>query len=215
METAAKGSSVPRQELGDYDIDAALSVAAGRLSAAARWEPERKADKSEWCTWQVLAHLVAVTEGYTEYASGRRTPIADVSNLPAESLRMIDGVGKAEPAALASRAQSAVDAFNQAARALQDGELFFWHGIEIPVQAAKGILLCEFLVHGLDVARAHGETWPISADDAVAVIEGVMAVAPAFVTAAANGLNATIRLKLRGGPRWLLRFDDGRLAVER
>lgn len=214
MEKAAKGSSAARPDRGAYDVDAALSAAAGRLSAAARWDPERMADRSEWCTWQVLAHLVAVTEGYTEYANGRRTPIADVSNLPTESLRMIDGVGKAEPAVLASRAQSAVDSFTKAAGVLQDGDLFFWHGMEIPVRAAKGILLGELLVHGLDLARAHGKTWPISAGDAIAVIEGVMAVAPAFVTSAADGLSATIRLKLRKGPRWLLRFDDGRLSVE-
>lgn len=195
-------------------MDAALSAAAERLSAAGRWKSERHANKSDWCTWQVLAHLAAVAEGYTEYARGRRTPIADVSNLPTESLRMIEGVGKAEPAALASRVQMAVHAFNKAAGGLQDGDLFFWHGMEIPVRAAKGILLGELLVHGLDMARAHGEAWPISAADAIAVIEGVMAVAPAFVTPAANGLTATIRLKLRNGPRWLLRFDDGGLRVE-
>jgi hypothetical protein len=214
METTAMGSSVPRPDSGAYDINAALRAASGRLSSAARWQPGRQADRSEWKSWQVLAHLVAVTEGYTEYANGRRTPIADVSNLPTESLRMIEEVGEAEPAVLASRVQSAVDAFDKAAGALQDKELFFWHGIEIPVQAAKGILLGELLVHGLDVARAHREAWPISPADAVAVIEGVMAVAPAFVTPAAERLTATIRLKLRRGPRWVLRFDDGRLTVE-
>lgn len=214
METAAKGSSGPGSGRGAYDIDAALSAAAERLSAAARWNSGRPADKSDWCTWQVLAHLVAVTEGYTEYASGRRTPIADVSNLPTESLRMIEGVGKAEPAALATRVQMAVQGFIKAAGGLQDEDVFFWHGLEIPARAAKGILLGELLVHGVDLARAHGEAWPISAADAVAVIEGVMAVAPAFVTPAAAGLTAIIRLKLRKGPGWLLRFDNGQLRVE-
>jgi uncharacterized protein (TIGR03083 family) len=214
METAATGSSVPRSDSGAYDIDSALRAAANRLAAAARWDPRRKADKSEWSTWQVLAHLAAATEGYTEYANGRRTPIADVSNLPTESLRMIEEVGEAEPGALVSRVQTAVDAFIEAAGGLQDGELFFWHGMEVPVQAAKGILLGELLVHGLDLARSHGEAWPISAAEAVAVIEGVMAVAPAFVSPAAKGLTATIRLKLRKGARWILRFDNGRLSVE-
>lgn len=213
MDTAARDSSVPRPDSGAYDINSALRAAAVRLSAAAHWDPKRHADRSEWSTWQVLAHLAAVTEGYTEYANGRRTPIADVSNLPTESLRMIEEVGEAEPVALASRVQSDVDAFINAARALQDGELFYWHGMEIPVPAAKGLLLGELLVHGLDLARSHGEAWPISAADAVAVIEGVMAVAPAFVTPAADRLTATIRLKVRKGPRWLLRFDTGRLSV--
>lgn len=214
METAGTDSSVASPDAGAYDIDAALRAAAARLSSAARWEPQRQADRSEWKCWQVLAHLVAVTEGYTEYAKGRRTPIADVTNLPTESLRMIGEVGEAEPAALASRVQRAVDAFDEAASALQDGELFYWHGMEIPVQAAKGILLGELLVHGLDVARAHGEAWPISPADAIGVIEGVMAVAPAFVTPAAEHLTANIRLKLRRGPRWILRFDSGALTVE-
>jgi hypothetical protein len=37
------------------------------------------------------------------------------------------------------------------------------------------------LIHGLDIARAVGHRWPISRDEALLVIAGVMAIVPEYV----------------------------------
>ena len=75
--------------------------------------------------------------------------------------------------------------------------------------------LGEHLLHGRDIARAVGRPWPLDPRDARLVLDGAFAWAPLFVDAErARGLTAAFELRVRGGPRGVFRFGDGRLRVE-
>lgn len=82
-------------------------------------------------------------------------------------------------------------------------------------------LLNEMIVHGYDMARADGKSWPIPRSHAALVIDGflvpiVSALGPRTMVdqSAARGLAATYELHVRGGGRYLFVFDDGTVAIE-
>lgn len=82
-------------------------------------------------------------------------------------------------------------------------------------------LLNEMIVHGYDMARADGKSWPIPRFHAALVIDGflvpiVSALGPRTMVdqSVARGLAATYELHVRGGGRYLFVFDDGTVVVE-
>lgn len=82
-------------------------------------------------------------------------------------------------------------------------------------------LLNEMVVHGYDIARADGRSWPIPRAHAALVLEGFLvpiasALGPRTMVdqGAARDFRATYELHVRGGSRYLFTFDDGALTIE-
>lgn len=91
---------------------------------------------------------------------------------------------------------------------------------------ARSVLTChllsENLVHGWDIATAAGRTWPIERSQAATVLSGflvevIRSLDPRALVdqRAAAGLRATYDVRLRGGDRFGLVFDDGALRIDR
>lgn len=81
-------------------------------------------------------------------------------------------------------------------------------------------LLNEVLVHGYDVARASHRPWPIQPAAAAMVLEGFLfQVLPLVDPGAlvhperAAGVQAAFEIRIRGGGRVWMVFDNGRLSV--
>jgi uncharacterized protein (TIGR03083 family) len=90
----------------------------------------------------------------------------------------------------------------------------FFGGVTIELAAQSAILLGEFVVHGLDIARSIGRPWPIKAAHARLIVAAVTALLPRYVDRArAAGLTATYHVRLRGGPSFQVRFDRGTPTV--
>ena len=90
----------------------------------------------------------------------------------------------------------------------------FFGGVTIELAAQSALLLDEFVVHGLDVARSIGRRWPIDPAHARLIIAAVTALLPRDVDrAAAAGLTATYQVHLRGGPSFQVRFDRDTATV--
>ena len=78
------------------------------------------------------------------------------------------------------------------------------------------VLIGELLVHGHDMAQATGQPWTIRSVHARYAVAGLASVLPMAVDAAATrGVDLGYELRVRGGPRLVLRFRDGMLRVER
>jgi uncharacterized protein (TIGR03083 family) len=90
----------------------------------------------------------------------------------------------------------------------------FFGGVTIELAAQSAILLGEFVIHGLDVARSIGRPWPIETAHARLIIAAVTALLPRYVNQANAGeFTATYQIRLRGGPSFLVRFDRGMATV--
>jgi hypothetical protein len=90
-----------------------------------------------------------------------------------------------------------------------------WTGYDMDLTAITSAMLGELLVHGLDAARGLGRRWPIAGDDARLVHAGVAELVPHYVDpAATKGVRVGIEVRIRGGPRYVVRIGDGSAQIE-
>jgi uncharacterized protein (TIGR03083 family) len=178
-----------------------------------------------WSVTETAAHLVAEIEHDTEFVTGERdaqigldqsaagsTPAELSAASNRQQLEVSEGLDLAR---LADRLVPAAEAFAAASLRRSSDELVLTAnglGMTMPVMTAT--LLGEVLVHGFDIARAAGVAWPMDRQDALQVIDGVMAMVPDYVDRErAAGLRVAYELRFRGGPRYRLTIDDGTAEV--
>ena len=87
---------------------------------------------------------------------------------------------------------------------------------QVRSDAALGILIGEFLIHGHDVATAVGASWQIDPKVAPLVARGRHQVLPRWlVESSCGGHSATYDIRLRGcDERYVYEFTDGRLVID-
>jgi hypothetical protein len=70
-------------------------------------------------------------------------------------------------------------------------------------------------MHGYDIAKATGRPWPVAADDARLALRAALRLTSAYIDAdKARGHTGGYDLRIRGGPRVVIRFTDGRASLE-
>jgi uncharacterized protein (TIGR03083 family) len=198
----------------------ALRANAARTAAVIRAakDPGKRVPGLAWTVGETAAHLVAEFTDYTAYAQGRKDPgegdqagdpsrrnaVANAAQLRADPER--------DPARLADRLGPAVDGF--LAVAPRGDRVLVSNGLEMTWATMSSALLGELLVHGWDIARASGRPWSIDRADALQVIAGVMTMVPDYLDRRrAAGVRMTFELRLRGGPRYLIKVADGEAVV--
>lgn len=177
-----------------------------------------------WTVQDLVAHLVVQADSFTAFASGQRDPEADfpagADGLPVPERVALVNARLIREAAVES-SDAAAQSLRRAAAALAQtfGEapptaLFrSWEGTT-DIRTGAATYLAELLVHGRDVAGALDRPWPIRDDEARAAIHAVLRLLPDYLDpAAAAGVDALIRLRVRGGPDIVLRVRDGEAAV--
>jgi uncharacterized protein (TIGR03083 family) len=175
---------------------------------------DRRIPHLTWSVSQCLAHQ-AISDwmyAYQLVGPGLQMRIEDTSTFSDWSVSEAAGL---DPAELGSLLERSTTYLIDTALARPDEAVFtWWSGSEAAVDVAIGLLLGERLVHGWDIAQAYGEPWPIAADDAAIAMAASFAVMPLIVDPmAAQGLTATIEMRMRGAGRYALRFDDGTLST--
>ena len=177
-------------------------------------DPSIRARGSDWTASEVAAHLVVVGRSYDQYLSGDATPVLHVSSLNADNLRRVAATSERDVGVLMTELRSATDRFLEDTDGMSADAEMPWHGVTVAVGSVYGIWLGELLIHGWDVARAARRRWPISREDATMIAEGSAMVSPHFVDRErASGLRATFEVRLRRGPTFGFRFNDGALVV--
>lgn len=85
----------------------------------------------------------------------------------------------------------------------------------LDLAGVTGTELGELLVHGHDIAKATGQPWPVADDDARLAPRAALRLVPAYVSPdTARGHTGGYDLRIRGGPRLVTRFTEGRASLE-
>ena len=201
-------------------LAAALTATAARNSRQLReiTDPAAPAPGLDWTVAEVAAHLVADLREYTDVIAGHgpgpalspgQATAAELT--AADNRRQLAGHTERDPSRLAAELSEAVPAFIAAAAAAPSGTpVSTPFGMAVRPATIAAIVLGEQLIHGLDLARAAGRPWPITAGDARLVIPALMDVLPGYINRdRARGLQARYELRFGGDLRYQLAIEDG------
>jgi uncharacterized protein (TIGR03083 family) len=204
-------------------LAAALTTVSGRNAEQLRaiTDPAAPVPGLDWTVAELAAHLVADLREYTDVIAGHgpepalapeRVATATAAELTtADNRRQLAGHPERDPKRLATELSAAVPAFIAAAAAAPAAEpVRTPFGMAVAPATIAAIVLGEQLIHGLDLARAAGQPWPITADDARLVIPGLIDVLPGYINRdRARGLHVRYELRFGGDLRYQLAIDDG------
>jgi uncharacterized protein (TIGR03083 family) len=196
---------------------AAVKVAASQVADLVRSlpDPSSRVPGLDWTVGQTAAHLVAAARVYPGYATGQATPEATI-DLAEGNLQRIAQVGDHGLGELADLLVAETQRLlKQTADLAPDHRVAFHGGATLDLAAQTGIVLGEYLVHGLDLARSARRPWPIDPGHARLVIAGGTALLPRYLDPdAARGVRVGYDVRVRGGPRFGLRVANGAATVE-
>ncbi|HEV8372944.1 MAG TPA: maleylpyruvate isomerase family mycothiol-dependent enzyme [Actinomycetota bacterium] len=193
---------------------AGVAAAAGQAAELVRSLPDPAAPvpSLDWTVAQTATHLVAAARAFLGYVTGQVIPDATI-DLGERNLDRIAQVGERELPALADLLVADTRRYlEQTADLPADRPVPFYGGTTLALSSLHGILLGEYLVHGLDLARSAGRPWPIDPAQARLVIAAATALLPRYLDpVAARGVTAGYQVR---GPRFVLRVADGEATVE-
>lgn len=215
--------------LDQREARAAIEEVASRAGALIRSaDPNARVPGSEWTAGQTAAHLVVVFRLYAEALEGKPGRLTEHytggdgearARLAAGNVSALSDVAERDPAKQAEALADAVGAF-LAATADRSAHTplcipWFPKGEARPLGLMAGVALGELVVHGYDIAKASRRPWPIDPAHARMVIAGTAAVVPFFVNVdTAKGVQACYQVHVRGGSRFVVRFDGEAAQVE-
>jgi uncharacterized protein (TIGR03083 family) len=195
----------------------ALQVAAGHASELIRSlsDPRAPVPGLEWTVGQTAAHMVAAPMNYLCYATGQAEP-EDTIDLRAGNLERIERVGSEDLSELADLLVEETDRYlDGTAKLSGDHRVTFFGGARVSLAAQSGILLGEYIVHGRDLARSAGRPSHIDPSHAILVIAAITAVIPRYLNPnVARGVDVAYEIRVRGGPRFILRVAGNKATVE-
>lgn len=206
-----------------------LEAAADRTADLLASIPEggRPVKNSDWTISEVGAHLVVVLRGYTDAAQGSfdlLVPYIPHTELFRDRLRAVTAgslelVPERHPGVLSTLVIDAVDKFLAVTDGRSPDEPVStpWYGTtaSLSLAAVTGVLAGEQIIHGYDIATTLRRRWPISQPDALLMLPTLTRMIPLAVNpATARGHTASYQVRLRGGTRFVVHFQDGTPSVE-
>jgi uncharacterized protein (TIGR03083 family) len=211
------------QDVSGSSIDRTNALATTRTAGdrtadviAAIRDPEAPTRGLGWTLGETAAHLVANVRYHRAWLRGEGKIDYGVPDLAEVNRRAIAELEERDPARLAEIMQEENQAYVGAAGDQPPGATVPAEvGPALSVEVMTCVYLGELLVHGFDLARTLGRPWRIGRVEANLVVAGALAILPQFVDpAAAREASVSYELRLRAGPRVVLRVGDGTLAVE-
>jgi hypothetical protein len=184
-------------------------------------DPNVRAAGLEWTIAETAAHLVASLDHYTGWMTGERDPATylEASSHAGRtsersaivSARLLTEFQERDIQRLADMLVPRAERFVAESQGRDhDVALMTWTGVAMTIPMMTAAMLGEQLMHGLDIARSVRAPWTISRHDAILIIEGVVAMFPAYLDKEkAAGVHVAYELRLRGGPRYRVAIDDG------
>jgi len=207
----------------------ALSRAADRWADLLRSLPDTRATipGSRWTVGDAAAHVVMDVRTEALVAAGEAVPWAEgATSAPGTprgagelNARAVTTETERRPQALADMLVTAVGDFLAASAKLSPDHpmpsQYFQGEMALDLAGVTGAELGEVLVHGHDIAKATGRPWPLAADDARLALRAALRLASSYVNPdTARGHSGGYDLRIRGGPRAVIRFTDGRASLE-
>lgn len=195
---------------------AAVDVTARQVADLMRSLPDPGAGVPglAWTVGQTAAHLVAAARSYPRYATGQAAPEATI-DLADGNLERIAQVGERSLPELADLLVEETQQLLELTAGLgPDHRVAFHGGATLDLAEQTGILLGEYLIHGLDLARSVPRSWPIDPGHARLVIAAAAALLSRYIDPeAARGVTVAYDVRIRGGPRFGLQLTHGAATV--
>jgi hypothetical protein len=231
MASAARATPNLEHEGLTMPVRVDLRTAAARLTAlATRFaalaasiaDPGAPARGLEWTVSETAVHVLQGIEYYAACIRGETPPMRPLPGetfsayVARENRAQIDAEPEREPSKIAVRVRASVsDLVDAALDAGPDGRVVFSAGYSQDVTTAVCTMIAEQIVHGHDIAGSTGSRWAIEPADGVLAVYATTAGAPlALDPAAAAGKDIHVRIVLRHGSPFSIRFRDGRVWSE-
>ena len=207
----------------------ALSRATDRLADLLRSLPDSRAmiPGSSWTIGDTTAHVVmdlrteALVAGgeAVSWSEGATSAPGTPEGVGELNARAVTAETERNPQALASMLATATEDFLAASADLPPDHpmpsQYFQGAMALDLAGVTSIDLGEVLVHGYDIAKAAGRAWPIDAHDARLVLPAALRLVPSYVNPkTAHGHTGGYDLRIRGGPRVVVRFREGIATLE-
>lgn len=208
--------------LSRVDIDQARARAelpglAQRTAALMRSVPDAEAriPHSQWTIADAAAHLVCALGWFANWAGGGRSP-CQVAEVAAQNARDIAELGERDQNRLAQMYLDRVHAYLDVSANRSPDQPVVWHGgIVVTLSFVSCVAVGESMVHAYDIAKAAKKSWRIDPQAASLVVGAAAPIVPFFILPdKARGLTTSYELRLRGGPAFVLRLDNGSPSVE-
>jgi uncharacterized protein (TIGR03083 family) len=170
----------------------------------------------QWSASDVAAHVATTLEINVEVACGLGSPADTLEDIPAWSQAALEKVVDRTPQALVERIRAAVCELINAVSSRDGNPRIPWHtGLLVPISTVPALMVGEAMIHGYDIARAHGRQWHIPTGWAETTLRGVLqGIPPYFLPERSAGLDAQIEVRLRGTQtQALFSVADGELQI--
>lgn len=193
----------------------ALAAAGPRFDELLRRVPDpTRPAIGEWSIGETAAHVASSAPFFLAVARGEAEPEA-LAEVAAANTAFLASDPERRPSVLAERhaiGEKALLAY--VGGVVGDPVIEAFRGVRVPLSTLLAVELSEVLVHGHDIARAAGRASPVERAYAAAAAGGLLPLLPHLVDRqAAAGRRLRVELRLRGGERAMLEFDDGKLRV--
>jgi uncharacterized protein (TIGR03083 family) len=207
----------------------ALSRAADRWADLLRSLPNTRATipGSRWTVGDAAAHVVMDVRTEALVAAGEAVAWAEgATSAPGTprgaaelNARAVTAEAERDSRALADMLVTAVGDFLAASAQLASDHpmpsQYFQGQMTLDLAGVTAAELGEVLMHGYDIAKATGRPWPVAADDARLALRAALRLTSAYINpGTARGHTGGYDLRIRGGPRVVIRFTDGRASLE-
>lgn len=172
---------------------------------------------NRWTVTDVAAHVAGNLEVCTAMVRGVPSPAGSIDAIGALNDLVIATLGERDIDRLGQHIEAHAAAYIEAISLLDGDPLVPWHAhLRLPASTLAGLSLGETIVHGLDVARATDQAWPVPADWARTVIGAALPVLPHYLKpdrVAARRMRYEIRFRGAEPLSAHLLIADGRLTV--
>jgi uncharacterized protein (TIGR03083 family) len=166
--------------------------------------------RGTWSVREVGAHLVTVVHRYRRMLDGSQAFPASIAE---QNAAEIEALGERRLDALADALEADVADLLEALGEDGDRKVHYF-AADHTAAGVAGILLGELLLHGLDLARTASEPWPVTKDQALAVIRGVVPTLVWFVDPrVAPKAEGTYHLHVRPVDDWSIVVSGGKAVI--
>ncbi|MDQ3956048.1 MAG: maleylpyruvate isomerase family mycothiol-dependent enzyme [Actinomycetota bacterium] len=208
----------------EVDRDDALQTLGQQAGAFARLvegisSPDQPTNALKWTLAETAGHVLSVVRYDTRCVRCEETPrlVDDVLTAgSAQNEELMAREPERDPRKLAGLLREAVDTFIQEATSRSpDDPAYFRTGFGTTVTTATCMLICEFLIHGYDIATTLDVPWDLDRHAAELSVYGTAATMPLAVNPTTTaGVRALVQVRVRGGASFAVRIDDGYVTTE-
>ena len=172
---------------------------------------------NRWTVTDVAAHIAGNLEVCTAMVRGVPSPAGSIDAIGALNDLVIATLGERDINRLGEHIEAHAAAYIEAISALDGNPMVPWHAhLHLPASTLAGLSLGETIVHGLDIARATDQAWPVRTEWARTVIDAALPVLPHYLKPdRVAGRRMRFELHVRGAEPLTahLLIADGQLTV--